>query len=150
MGRLTETDEKGNWSIKGLPWGCLREGQVITEETRQILYGCLCKLKDYEDSGLTPEQIYDMDNSFSHMCNIVNNKWIPCSKQLPEMHKVPLEYDEYYMVSDSVLVTDGNDVFILEYEVDDDCCYGWFFEGTKCENEITHWMPMPKPCREEE
>lgn len=76
-------------------------------------------------------------------------EWIPCSERLPEMHKVLLDYDEYYMVSDSVLVTDGKDVFISEYEVDDDFSYGWFFEGTKCENEITHWMPLPKPFREE-
>lgn len=51
--------------------------------------------------------------------------WIPCSEKLPEMHKVPLEDDEYYMVSDSVLVTDGNSVFISEYEVDDDFRYGY-------------------------
>ena len=75
--------------------------------------------------------------------------WIPCSKQLPEMHKVPLDYDEYYMISDSVLVTDGNGVFISEYEVDDDFRYGWFNDGAKCENAITHWMPLPKPFREE-
>ena len=77
-------------------------------------------------------------------------EWIPCSKQLPEMHKVPLNYDEYYMVSDSVLVTDGKDVFISEYEVDDDFSYGWFNDGSKHENEITHWMPLPKPYRKEE
>lgn len=75
--------------------------------------------------------------------------WIPCSDRLPEMHKVPLEDDEYYMISDSVLVTDGNGVFISEYEVDDDFRYGWFHDGIKCGNEITYWMPLPKPFREE-
>lgn len=75
-------------------------------------------------------------------------EWIPCSKQLPEMHKEQLEDGEYYMISDSVLVTDGNDVFISEYEADDDFRYGWFYFGAKCENEITHWMPLPKPYEE--
>lgn len=75
--------------------------------------------------------------------------WIPCSDHLPEMHKVPLEDDEYYMISDSVLVADGNSVFISEYEADDDFRYGWFNDGAKCENAITHWMPLPKPFREE-
>ena len=78
-----------------------------------------------------------------------NTGWIPCSERLPEMHKVPLDYDEYYMISDSVLVTDGNSVFISEYEADDDYRYGWFNDGAKCENAITHWMPLPKPFREE-
>ena len=77
-------------------------------------------------------------------------EWIPCSKQLPEMHKVPLDYDEYYMISDSVLVTDGNDVFISEYEQDGDYRFGWFYFGAKCENEITHWMPLPEPCKEDD
>ena len=76
-------------------------------------------------------------------------EWIQCSKQLPEMHKVPLDYYEYYLTSDSVLVTDGNSVFISEYEADDDYRYGWFNDGAKCENAITHWMPLPKPFREE-
>lgn len=75
----------------------------------------------------------------------VANKWIPCSEKLPEMHKVPLEDDEYYMVSDSVLVTDGNSVFISEYEADDDFRYGWFNDGVECENTITYWMPLPEP-----
>ena len=75
--------------------------------------------------------------------------WIPCSEKLPEMHKVPLEDDEYYMISDSVLVTYGNGLFISEYEADDDFRYGWFNDGDKCENAITHWMPLPKPFREE-
>lgn len=73
------------------------------------------------------------------------NKWIPCSERVPEMHKEQLEDGEYYMISDSVLVTDGNDVFISEYEADDDYRYGWFNDGDKCENAITHWMPLPKP-----
>ena len=78
------------------------------------------------------------------------SKWIPCSERLPEMRKEQLEDGEYYMVSDSVLVTDGNDVFISEYEEDDDFRYGWFYFGAKCENEITHWMPLPtKPYRED-
>ena len=76
-------------------------------------------------------------------------EWIPCSKQLPEMHKVPLDYDEYYLTSDSVLVSDGNSVFISEYEVDDDFRYGWFNDESKHENEITHWMPLPEPYKEE-
>ena len=74
--------------------------------------------------------------------------WIPCSDRLPEMNIVPLEDDEYYLISDSVLVTDGNSVFISEYEADDDYRYGWFQDGIKCENEITHWMPLPNPYGE--
>ena len=79
-----------------------------------------------------------------------DTRWIPCGEQMPEIHKVPLEGNEYYMISDSVLVTDGNSVFISEYEADDDYRYGWFNDGDKCENAITHWMPIPEPYRGED
>lgn len=75
--------------------------------------------------------------------------WIPRSERMPEMHKEQLEDGEYYMISDSVLVTDGNSVFISDYEADGDYCFGWNHDGIKCESEITHWMPLPKPFREE-
>ena len=76
-------------------------------------------------------------------------EWIPCSERMPEMHKEQLEDGEYYMISDSVLATDGNSVFISDYEADDDYHFGWNHDGIKCESEITHWMPLPKPYREE-
>ena len=47
-------------------------------------------------------------------------------------------------------MTDGNDVFISEYEQDGDYRYGWFDYGVKYENEITHWMPLPEPYRGDE
>lgn len=60
MGRLTEQDEQGNWCVKGLPWKDTYVGQVITENTNQKIYGALCKLKDYEESGLDPAEAYSL------------------------------------------------------------------------------------------
>lgn len=57
MSRLTQTDDSGNWSLKGLSWKDTYVGQVITENTREKIYGALWKLKDYEESGLNPEQV---------------------------------------------------------------------------------------------
>ena len=42
--RLTEKDDLGHWFLKGLEWGQLREGKVITKAVAQKLYGALCKL----------------------------------------------------------------------------------------------------------
>ena len=52
MGRLTQKDESGNWSLSNIPWGELFEGRRIGQKARQAIYGALCKLKDYEDTGL--------------------------------------------------------------------------------------------------
>lgn len=57
MGALIEKDDLGNWAVKGIKWEDLREGKVITREIADKLYGCLCKLKDYEESGLEPEEV---------------------------------------------------------------------------------------------
>lgn len=102
-----------------------------------------------ETRQIAESQIIGLEEARKIVEKYKDDRWIPCSEKLPEMHKVPLEDDEYYMISDSVLVTDGNGVFISEYEVDDDYRYGWFNDGAKCENAITHWMPLPKPFREE-
>ena len=43
--RLTEKDDLGHWFLKGLEWGQLREGKVITKAVAQKLYGALCSLR---------------------------------------------------------------------------------------------------------
>lgn len=67
MGRITEKDASGRWRVKGIPWERLQTGQMITEEVSQALYGCLCKLKDYEDSGMSPDQLKDWQHELTDM-----------------------------------------------------------------------------------
>ena len=57
MNRLTEKDLQGNWCLKGVPWRSLHVGQPITEEIRKKLYAALWKLMEYEDTGLSPEEV---------------------------------------------------------------------------------------------
>ena len=57
MGRLTEKDDQGNWCIRGLPWKNLYSGIAITENTYERIYAAAEKLLDYEDTGLTPDEI---------------------------------------------------------------------------------------------
>ncbi len=59
MNRLTQKDEQGNWRLKGLPWRQLHVGQPITRETYELIYAALWKLMEYEDTGLTPDEIMD-------------------------------------------------------------------------------------------
>lgn len=55
MNRLTEKDDQGNCHLKGVRWEQLHEGQVVTGELREKLYGALWKLMEYEDTGVDPE-----------------------------------------------------------------------------------------------
>lgn len=93
MGRLTEKDVCGHWRLKGLPWKNLYEGTPITRETYEILYGALCKLLDYEETGLTPEEIEKLNDfeksQVGKMLKRLNkeqrkHRWIPVEERLPE------------------------------------------------------------------
>ena len=78
-------------------------------------------------------------------------EWIPCSERLPEMHREDMEAEgEYYMISNPVIVTEGQQIYIAEYEADMDYRYGWHsLDGEDYDN-IIAWMPLPKPYRPEE
>lgn len=59
-GRLTESDDLGNWGVKGLPWKELYVGQTITREISDKLYACLHKLMRYEETGLSPDEVEEL------------------------------------------------------------------------------------------
>lgn len=71
--RLTEKKASGTWQVKGIAWEELREGKVIKKEMSRHLYGCLCKLKDYEDTGMSPDQMrkwwYELEDMAGHVCD---------------------------------------------------------------------------------
>lgn len=77
-------------------------------------------------------------------------EWIPVSERLPEMHREDMEAEgEYYMISNPVIVTDGQQIYIAEYKEDMDYGYGWHsFDGEDYDN-IIACMPLPKPYRPE-
>lgn len=93
MGRLTERDGKGNWCLRGMPWWQFSGEEPLTQKTRSLLYGALFKLKDYEDTGLTPDEIMD---------GKLLTGWIPISERRPEDGQI-------------VLVCNPNEVYMEEY-----------------------------------
>ena len=93
MQRLTEKDDLGNWCLKGVRWEQLRAGQVITKEVGEKLYGALCKLKDYEDTGCNPDDVERLNdftqNEAVKLVQKLNaeekkHSWIPAEERLPD------------------------------------------------------------------
>ena len=41
----------------------LTPGATITKEVYEKLYGALCKLKDYEDTGLSPDEMEEVKDA---------------------------------------------------------------------------------------
>lgn len=134
MKRLTQKDEQGNWCLKGVSWERLHEGQVITKPLRERLYGALWKLMEYEDTGLTPEEIERLKEQ---------NRWIPVEERLPEEDTIVL-----LTVSGLYSCITFSDAI----ELGNLCSDGeWFIEGYPDWDDpnVTAWTPLPESYRKE-
>lgn len=84
MGRLTFKNQDGTWGIKGYDIK-----KVPTE-----LYGAICKLMDYEETQLSPNQIKEMDNMYQDKCREVE-RYKKLSLSVEEMAKVIVILEEF-------------------------------------------------------
>lgn len=149
--RLTEKDDLGHWFLKGLEWGQLREGKVITKAVAQKLYGALCKLKDYEDTGCSPDDVERLNdftqNEAVKLVQKLNaeekkHSWIPVEERLPEL-------GEYVLISFSNFSVQA----IGRYDEDEEG--GAWFIGDETESLVSQdmfvnaWMSLPEPYRAE-
>jgi hypothetical protein len=53
--RLTWNDGQGNWGVKSIPLSTLK--YLLPKQQFDPLYGCLSKLRAYEDTGLSPSDV---------------------------------------------------------------------------------------------
>lgn len=152
MLRLTQKDEQGNWSLRGVRWESLHEGKVITKELWERLYGALWKLMEYEDTGLSPEEVEDVNDfnksQVGHLLKKLSeeqrkHRWIPVEERLPAE-------------DDLVLVTVNgiynHITFSDAIELGEICSDGtWFIAGYPDWNNpnVVAWMPLPEPYRKE-
>ena len=139
MKRLTQKDEQGNWCLKGVSWEQLHEGQVITKSLRERLYGALWKLMEYEDTGLTPEEIKALNANGKTS----EHRWIPVEERLPEEDTIVL-----LTVSGLYSCITFSDAI----ELGNLCSDGeWFIEGYPDWDDpnVTAWMPLPEPYQGE-
>lgn len=149
MHRLTEKYGRGNWCLKGVPWESLREGQVITKTMCEKLYGVLCKLKDYEDTELAPDDVKRVnDFGKSEIKKLMikleaerqKHRWIPVEERLPDT-------DDYILIS----FENFSIPQVGRYEEDE--AGGAFYLGDEEESCISQdlvvnaWRPLPKPYR---
>ena len=74
-------------------WCDLYTGQAITKEIYEKLYGALWKLMEYEDTGLDPQQIRELDKLYAELCKeLAKYRWIPVTERLPEKRKNCIGY----------------------------------------------------------
>lgn len=94
MERLTERYERGRWRLRNVPWRDLNEGQTITKNVNERIYGALCKLKDYEDTEKSPDEIELL--KYYHDERIINEQLkMTLKKKIKEL-KSSSEYPHNY------------------------------------------------------
>ena len=145
MKRLTEKDDLGNWCLKGVRWEQLRAGQVITKEVGEKLYGALCKLRDYEDTGCSPDDVIRLDDfeqsNTSKLLKQLNgeykkHRWIPVEERLPEENKYVL-LSFYGLEEPAFGMYEENEWYL-----------GYAYGGEKCISVgllVSAWLPLPEP-----
>lgn len=105
----------------------------------------MVRLIDSDEIRIKPEYMYDICGSamirvedvvriISEMPTIEPQKWIPCSKEMPEIG--------------TMLVSNGLNVAFGEYYGND----VWIIDGCEAEPilEEIAWMPLPDPWKGEE
>ena len=142
MGRLTQKDDAGYWTLKSIPWGMLREGRIITKEVGQAIYGALCKLKDYEDTGLEPGKLQEMDEEYQELAKEVarlreKERWNPVEEKFPEDDNyILLSFENLPLPSIGRYETD-QDGGAFYLEDDDKSCISRGFI-------VNAWKPLPE------
>lgn len=137
MNRLTEKINNWRWRLKGVNRKQITPGAEITDEVWRKLYGALCRLKDYEDTGLMPDEIERMKGK-------ERQQWISVEERLPEENKSVLLYMKSRSSSGTCIQTGSIDKGF------------WFtqsypgFQGlANREFHVMAWMPLPEPYTEE-
>lgn len=132
MERLTIPDEK-------IPGGTRRKFisvKAVKEEAMTLYW----QLKKYEDIGLTPEQIRELDRLYLEKCLEVTalkkqQRWIPVEKRLPK------EKDGHVLVccKGGEINTGIHSEFSGDWYIGDMCSIGG--------SGVLAWMPLPEPYR---
>lgn len=150
MKNLIERNKTGEWNLRGVPWKCLREGSIITKEVQEKLYGALCKLLDYEKTGLNPEEVEQVNDFDKCQSGILlkklskeqqKHKWVPVKEKLPDT-------EDYILISFENFSVPA----IGRYEKDKDGS-GAFYIGDETETCISQnlyvnaWQQLPTPYR---
>lgn len=160
MERLTKWNESlGRYTLKG---GCARG---TAGKVNRVL-------GEYEDTGLAPEQIRELDKLYAEKCKeLAKCRWIPVTERAPEKERIVL-----VTVHSSEWIGDYESEWVSEEEKplhqEEKCVYmgllderdRWVFfddafSETECEKEfgsdkgriydvVIAWMPLPEPYKD--
>lgn len=151
MNRLIEKRDSGSWGLKGVDWKQIAPGAKITDEVWRKLYGALYKLKDYEDTGLMPDEIDKLNAETQEEARKMLEKVAELSEEIEKAQEktrwIPMN-DSFPTKAGSYLICTrdnylGYRKIKLSYF---DPKYAW--DDVENYETVIAWMPLPEPYKE--
>lgn len=166
MERLTTPDEHID--------GGTRRTVIDAREVKKHAMTLYWKLKKYEDTGITPEQLKIIDEEYSRMAHELamlrqQNQWIPVSDALPTPEEEVLIITKRGTITTALYedgtITEDDSCWTwydvdFDYDEETDTNYipaGWWeyrhFNADEVFNNVVDkkvlaWMPLPEPYKE--
>lgn len=100
------------------------------------------RLAAYEDTGLDPEQIRELDKLYAELCKeLAKYRWISVTERLPQVEDgiTDEECPEFIVV-----IKDATASTTLKYSPD-----GTWFDDNGYVYSVVAWMPLPDPYKDE-
>lgn len=126
MERLTSRDSKGNLRL------CNKE----VYGNNQDIYNAIAVLEDYENTGITPDQLQVINEEYQKMAKELaelrqQNRWIPVEESLPDAFKPVIVCRKNGKVEQGIRNVNG----------------WWKVHGTNIKS-VAAWRPLPEPYKE--
>jgi hypothetical protein len=141
MERLTEKNKDGEYYYKAcFDEDCANPDPRCPCSECKAEYKFCERLGQYEDTGLAPEQIREMDRMYRDKCEELEGKWIPVSKRLPSEDEFIKSYIRSVYAAEFIVMIQGANQPTCLYFRD-----GNWFDEQRNYYKVVAWMPMPDP-----
>ena len=143
---LTEVDDNGNWKLKGVDWKQIAPDAKITDEVWWKLYEALWKLKDYEDTGVDPDGIRQLNAETQEQARQMLERVAKLSDEIERMKHGGDPGIKFFINKDGVAdVYDDTYDIVIHCESEEDQK-----DAKEALKEIRRWIPVTEKLPEPE
>lgn len=144
--RLTEKRDNGSWKLKGVDWKQIAPDAKITDEVWWKLYEALWKLKDYEDTGVDPDGIRQLNAETQEQARQMLERVAKLSDEIERMKHGGDPGIKFFINKDGVAdVYDDTYDIVIHCESEEDQK-----DAKEALKEIRRWIPVTEKLPEPE
>ena len=144
--RLTEKRDNGSWKLKGVEWKQIAPDAKITDEVWWKLYEALWKLKDYEDTGVDPDGIRQLNAETQEQARAMLERVAKLSDEIERMKHGGDPGIKFFINKDGVAdVYDDTYDIVIHCESEEDQK-----DAKEALKEIRRWIPVTEKLPEPE